>query len=471
MTWPRPSQVRTRLTLWYLFVLGASLGVFAASASFALVWQMRAQLKRHTVEDLETVEGLLYFRSDGLLQFNDEYHNHPESQFVQERYLEVLSLDGKILCRNDWLGSRTIGGLPFPGEGVVGYSERSARVSDGTPVILASHQQSLQGRTILIRVAYSEDRIWSGLKRFLGILLLSLPLTLISAAIGGYAMASRALNPITAMAQQAEQITPKRLHDRLTVGANDEVGNLSRVFNQMLSRIEQSFEQLHRFAADASHELRTPLASIRSMGEVALQKEATPDEYREIIGSILEEISRLTNLVESLLTLSRADAGQFQIKREVVSLADIVAEAASLVDVLIEEKNLKFTFETEKATAVRGDRLILRQAVVNILHNAVKFTPERGSISARIFRENSCFTLSVTDSGPGIPTEHLAKVFDRFYRIDSARTGSPKGAGLGLSIAQWAAKAHDGEIGHSPAPGGGCTFWIRIPVDSSISHA
>lgn len=467
MTWPRPKLVRTRLTLWYVFVLGALLVVFAAGASFVLVWQMRAQLKRQAVQDLETVEGLLYFNADGQLRLNEEYHNHPESKLVQDRLLEVLSIDGMILYRNDRLGMRTIGGSPFAGEGVGGYSERSVRASDGTPVILASRQHSLQGHPILMRLAYSQEPIWNRLTDFLMILLLALPLTLAAAGFAGYMMANRALDPIGQMAQRAEQVTAERLHDRLPVEGDDELGHLARVFNQMLSRIEQSFEQLRRFTADASHELRTPLASIRSVGEVGLQKDATPEEYRDTIGSMLEEINRLTNLVDSLLTLCRADAGQIPMKFEVFPVADIMEEAASLLDVLIEEKQLKFNFEGEKNALVRGDRLILRQAAVNILHNAVKFTPPGGSISARVCCEGSRVVLSITDNGPGIPTQHLTKVFDRFYRVDPARTGENKGVGLGLSIAQWAARAHDGEIGLSAAPEGGCTFWIRLPLVSS----
>ena len=467
MTWPRPKLVRTRLTLWYVFVLGALLVVFAASASFVLVWHMRAQLERQAVQDLETVEGLLYFSGDGQLRLNEEYHNHPESKLVQDRLLEVLSLDGMILYRNDRLGMRMIGGTPFTGEGVGGYSERSIHASDGTPVILASRQHLLQGYPILIRLAYSQKPIWNRLTHFLLILLLALPLTLAAAGFAGYMMANRALDPIGQMAQRAEQITTERLHDRLPVESNDELGHLARVFNQMLSRIEQSFEQLRRFTADASHELRTPLASIRSVGEVGLQKDASPEEYRDIIGSMLEEINRLTSLIDSLLTLSRADAGQIPMKLEVFPVAEIMEEAASLLDVLIEEKRLTFSFEGEKNALVRGDRLILRQAAVNILHNAVKFTPAGGSISARVRCEGSGILLSITDDGPGIPTEHLAKVFDRFYRVDASRSGENKGAGLGLSIAQWAARAHDGEIGLSTAPEGGCTFWIRLPLVSS----
>jgi heavy metal sensor kinase len=455
------------LTLWYALFLAAFFVLTVAGASFVIVRHMVTQLNRQAVQDLETVEGLLYFSGDGQLHLNEEYHNHPESKLVQDRLLEVLSLDGTILYRNDRLGNRTMGGALFTGEGVGGYSERSTRTSDGRPVILASRQHSLNGHTILIRLAYSQQPIWDHLKDFLMIVLLALPLTLTAAAIAGYVMADRALDPIGQMAQRAEQITTERLHDRLPVESNDELGHLARVFNQMLSRIEQSFEQLRRFTADASHELRTPLASIRSVGEVGLQKEATPEEYRDMIGSMLEEINRLTSLIDSLLTLSRADAGQIPMKLEVFPVAEIMEEAASLLDVLIEEKRLTFNFEGEKNALVRGDRLILRQAAVNILHNAVKFTPAGGSISARVRCEGSGILLSITDNGPGIPIEHLAKVFDRFYRVDASRSGENKGAGLGLSIAQWAARAHDGEIGLSTAPEGGCTFWIRLPLVSS----
>jgi heavy metal sensor kinase len=293
-----------------------------------------------------------------------------------------------------------------------------------------------------------------------------LPLALAVAAIAGYAMVDRALFAIKDMARRAEQITTERLQDRLPVESDDELGHLARVLNQMLSRIERSFEQLQRFTSDASHELRTPLASIRSLGEVGLQKDASPEEYRDIIGSMLEEINRLTNLIDSLLTLSRADAGQIPMKLEVFPLADIMEEASDLLGVLIEEKQLIFVSESDRNAIVRGDRLILRQAVINILHNAVKFTPAGGSISANISCGDSVAILSVTDSGPGIPAEDIAKVFDRFYRVDPGRSGEDKGAGLGLSIAKWAARAHDGEIGLLAAPGGGCTFWIRLPLVS-----
>jgi signal transduction histidine kinase len=233
----------------------------------------------------------------------------------------------------------------------------------------------------------------------------------------------------------------------------------------MLSRIEGSFEQLKRFTSDASHELRTPLAAIRSVGEVGLHKNASSEEYRDMIGSMLEEVNRLTNLVESLLTLSRADAGQLPLRYAIFTVMDLVRDAAGLLEVLIEEKKITFALTGDESLSVNGDRLFLRQAVINVLHNAVKFTPIGGEISLTVSRgDDGKAVLSITDNGPGIPTEHRMLVFDRFYRVDPARSGENKGAGLGLSIARWAVKSHEGEIALSNGPDGGCTFWIRLPT-------
>ncbi len=467
----RPKSVRMRLTLWYVLVLTCVIVVYVAGASLVLVWQMRAQINRQVIQDLETVEGLLYFTGDGKLHFSDDYHNHPESKLIQERMLEVLSPNGTILFKNKQLGDRTLGGALFAGEGVGGYSERSEQLSDGTRVVLASRAHTMQDRPILLRVAFSEEPIWARLKQMLVILLLALPLSLAAAAYAGYKMAGRVLDPIETLAQRAKQITSERLGERLPVeNEEDELGHLAHAFNEMLSRIEGSFEQLKRFTSDASHELRTPLAAIRSVGEVGLNKNATSEEYRDMIGSMLEEVNRLTNLVESLLTLSRADAGQLTLRYTVFPVMELMRDAVGLLEVLIEEKKLAFTLTGDESLFVRGDRLFLRQAVINVLHNAVKFTPVGGAISLSVSRDaDAKAVMTITDNGPGIPLEHWTLVFDRFYRVDSARAGENKGAGLGLSIARWAVQSHDGEIALTNAPGGGCTFWIRLPTSAQTS--
>jgi heavy metal sensor kinase len=465
-----PRQVRTRLTLWHVAMLAGVLAVYLGGVSLLLFWQAENILKRIAAEDLETLKGLLFVADDGQVGVREDYHHHTDWKQVQERMLEILGPDGSILYRNERLGNRSLGGPPFAGEGEKGYSGRTARMSDGTPVILISRRYGLQGLSILIRVGYSQDLIWDQLKQTLLVLLLASPLVLAGAAWAGYKIVGRTLGPVSQMAHRAEQINSERLNERLPVeNPQDELGHLAGVFNAMLSRIEQSFEQLRRFTSDASHELRTPLAAIRSIGEVRLQESASPEEYRDTIGSMLEEVNRLTYIVESLLTLSRADAGQIRIQVSVFPLVPLVREAAALLQVLIEDKHLKFTLAGDESLGAQADRLHVRQAIVNILHNAVKFTPSGGSISARVeCRGDSRVELSVTDTGPGIPAEHLSKVFERFYRIDESRTGrhmdNEMGAGLGLSVAQWAVQANNGEIGARSAQATGATFWIRLPA-------
>jgi heavy metal sensor kinase len=467
--WPfrHAQRIRTRLTIYYVRMLVGVLALYFAGVSLLLFWQASNVLKRLAAEDLETVKGLLYYNDDGHVDVREDYHHHSDWKQVQERLLEILALDGTILYRNQRLGDRTIGGPPFAGEGVHGYSGRTAKMSDGTAIIMISRQYDLGGQTILIRVGYSQDLIWSELRGTLLILILASPLILAATAYAVYATVGRALDPVSKMAHRAEQINSERLSERLPVESEEgELGHLAGVFNAMLSRIEQSFEQLKSFTADASHELRTPLAAIRSIGEVALQEPATPAEYRDTIGSMLEEVNRLTTIVESLLTLSRADAGQINLQVSVFPLAALVRETVALLEVLIDDKQLTFTLSGDESVGVQGDRLYIRQAVINVLHNAVKFTPPGGSISVRIQCDGeSRVELSISDTGPGIPPDQSSRVFERFVRLDEARTHANVGAGLGLSVARWAVQANDGEIGvTTSAVGSGCRFWIRLPA-------
>ncbi len=462
----RPKHVRTRLTLWYVFVLAGVLALsWAVTASF-LFLQMRGQLDNYAVQDIETVEGLLYFDASGHLKLREDYHNHPESKEVLERLVEVRSTSGTVLYRNARLGDQPLGGNLIPGEGEGGYSIRSARLVDGTTVRMASRRHTLDGRTIVIRLGYSEQPIWARFDELAVATLLAVPIVLALAGLGGYLLAKRALAPLEQMTSRAEEITSERLHERLPTGeVDDELGHLARVFNNLLARLEQSFEQLRRFTADASHELRTPLTSIRSVGEVALQKDGSREEYRDTIGSMLEEVNRLTTLVESLLTISRADAGRIQLHPTVFPAMDLAREAAGLFEVLVEEKGQRIVVEGDEGVDVRGDRVFLRQALVNIIHNAVKHSPVGGAISVGVHSEAAGKVLiEVADDGPGIAPEHSQRIFDRFYRADESRSREEGGAGLGLSIAQWAVRVHGGDIQLRAAQGAGCTFQICLPM-------
>lgn len=460
----RPTNLRSRLTLWFVSVL-AGLLILAWGGTFALLfWQLRGQLDHFSVQEIETVEGLMYFTLQGDLQLHEDYHNHPESKDVIDRFVEVLSPDGKVLYRNERLGDRVLGGAPLAAEGVGGYSVRSERLGDGTRVRMVSRIHSLDGRRLLIRLAHSEEPLWSRLNDVLIASMFVLPLILALAGFAGYGLVRRALGPIEQMARRAQEITPQRLHERLPNDhTNDELGQLAHVFNETLARLERAFEQLRRFTSDASHELRTPLAAIRSVGEVGLQKDGSRAEYRDIIGSMLEEVNRLTSLVDNLLTISRADAGSLQLQLAEVPVMQLAREAAALFEVLIEEKSLSLTLTGDESASVLGDRLFLRQALVNVLHNAVKYSPIAGVVSVRVQSSVDEVLVEIEDDGPGVPSEDREKIFDRFYRVDKARWRQSGGAGLGLAITKWVIEAHSGAIALGNATARGCLFRIQLP--------
>ncbi len=458
-------HVRTRLTFWYVSVLASVLVLsWALTASF-LFLQLRSQLDHYAIQDIETVEGLLYFDARGALNLREDYHNHPESKQVLERLLEVRSPQGALLYRNDRLAGQSLGGNLLFNEGKGGYSARSVRLADGTPVRMVSRLHTMSSQPLLLRLGYSEEPIRARLREFALASLLALPIVMALVGFGSYLLAKRALTPLEAMACRAEAITSDRLNERLPIGeAGDEMDHLAMVFNNLLARLEQSFEQLRRFTSDASHELRTPLASIRSVGEVALEKDGTRAQYRDTIGSMLEEVNRLTALVDNLLTIARADSGRIPLHPTIFSAVGLAREAAGLLDVLAEEKGQRITVQGDEQIKLNGDRVFLRQALVNIIHNAVKHSPEGGAIAVDVRSEpRGEVRLEVTDTGPGIEPEHSEKIFDRFYRADESRSREKGGAGLGLSIAQWAVRMHGGKIQLVTAPGAGCTFQMLLP--------
>ncbi len=457
--------IRVRLTAWYVAMLASILVIYAFGSSVLVWWDLCRELDRHGIQDIETVEGLLQFRPDGRLFFSENYHNHPESKLVLERYLEVLTPDGKVLLRNERLARRALGGSPLSSEGIGGYSPRWGRLTDGTKIRLFSRRHSIGQNPVLIRLAYREDAISTLSRQFLISLLATLPLTLLLAGFAGHLLARKALRPVDVMTQQAAAIDARNLNARLPVGrVDDEIAQLAKVFNTMLARIEQSFEQLRRFTSDASHELRTPLTVIRSVGEVALERDAGADTYRDVIGNMLEEAARLTLLTESLLTISRADSGQFPLQFSQFPALQLAEETGFLLAVLAEEKGQELSISGDPNAYISGDRLLVRQALVNILHNALRYTPSGGRVSVSVEHNGGKWVfMRVVDSGPGIPSDHAERVFDRFYRVDSARSTRDGGTGLGLAIAKWAIEAQHGALTLESTPGSGCTFSLKLP--------
>jgi len=440
MRWWRHRSIRVRLTLWYAAALSAALALYAGGVFAFLRHSLSGDLDRGLYDDREVAEQMLERTPAGAVGWRAEPEDDDDDDEVAAgRWLEVRSPEGTLL-----------------------YARPSGIPAD-VRVRRLSAPYSVDGLPVVIEVARSEEPLRRELHELLLILGAGLPLAVAIAGVGGLFLARRALAPLGRMADRARTITAERLGERLSVeNPGDELGQLAAVFNEAFSRLERSFEQLRRFTADASHELRTPLTAMRSVGEVGLREHRDAVAYREIIGSMLEETDRLGRLVEGLLTLSRADGGNVPLKRETVDLAELARDVAGHLGVLAEEKQQSLRVEALGPVATLVDRLVVRQALINLVDNAVKYTPSGGSVRIVVRNGGPGPTIEVVDSGPGIPPEHRDRVFDRFYRIDKARSRDLGGAGLGLSIALWAVEAHGGRIELESVEGQGSTFRITL---------
>ena len=446
----KPTNLRTRLTLWYVGVLALLLIVYA-TAVFAFQYAaLTRQLYHDEVQDVVTVEGLLFLDQNGSLQLRQNYYSRPQSHLLVDRLMEIRDLSDKVLYRSSTLHGMVLGGPLRLGEGDAGFDERVIKLQDGSHAFVVSHIHTLQGRTFVIRLGYDLGPLRERMYQFLLLLFIAIPLALALAALAGQAIARRALRPLEQMTTRAEQITARNLGDRLQVtDADDELGNMARVFNHLLERLEHAFQQLQRFTADASHELRTPLAAIRTISEVALEQQTNNEAYREALGNVLEESGRLNQTVDALLLLARAESTSLGGAEPVFLLRDLVTEVVTLLEVLGEERIVEITVEHPQAAAVEvhADRGLMRIALMNVLHNALKFSPEHGRITVNFAQLSaSCLRVAIQDEGPGIaPGEH-AKVFDRFFTSSVHATSTTSGVGLGLSIAKLIVERAGGDI-------------------------
>jgi heavy metal sensor kinase len=275
---------------------------------------------------------------------------------------------------------------------------------------------------------------------------------------------NRALSPVHNITEAAQEITLRDLRRRLpepTTG--DEIANLSVVLNKMIARLQESFDNVSRFTADASHELRTPLTIIRGELEALLQHSDLSGQIRSALGSLLEEVERLVAIVQRLFALSRLDAGEAQIERIEFNLAELAETTVEQMSLLADEKRISLRCKTTKTVRVRGDRTRLKQVIVNLLDNAIKYTPDGGAVELSVWSRNGTAFLEVKDTGPGIPESALPHVFERFYRADEVHSRDVEGAGLGLAIVRSITTAHGGDVSVSSEADSGCRITVQLP--------
>ncbi|TMB28957.1 MAG: HAMP domain-containing protein [Deltaproteobacteria bacterium] len=446
----RPRSIRARLTLWHAGILAAIVTAFSSAIFFFVRARLIDELDARLDREIAIIERT--YRDDpGELR-------EAESR-AGIKLFEVVE-DGALVYQTaDW-GQLQLDAAPAAAR------PRSAAMSWSPSEHQAYRIHTVPGPGHRISVAADESPLRDALRTLALVLALGIPSAIGLAIAGGAFLAGRVLAPIAAMGERARKITADRLSERLPVDdPHDEFGRLATIFNETLARLQDSFERLRRFTADASHELRTPLTALRSVGEVALHDSLDRAAYRDVIGSMLEEVQRLTTLVESLLLLTRAESGRLQVSNTVADLGSLTARAAEQLRVLAEEKQQLLLIEVPASLNARCDPALLRQAILNLVDNAIKYTPPGGEIHVGVRRLASAeAAIEVKDDGPGIAPLHRDRIFERFYRVDSARSRAGGGLGLGLALARLTVEAAGGRIEVESEEGHGSLFRILLPA-------
>lgn len=462
---PAFRSIRVRLTLWYVLLLAVILALFSAGVYVALRDSLNRNLNDTLETDAEVLEAAVEVNNGSPRLSTVTAPGHIEG----EQFARVFDTSGALTFDNALPSASPEVDQDAIGAALSGRTtRRSAQTSkEGLRVLTVPIRRD--GVVIgALEVGRTEHDIEETLRVLLIIIAIAYPLTLVVASAGGVFLAGRALKPIGDLTSVARQITAEDLSKRLDMKLpDDEVGRLAQTFNDMIARLDEAFRRQRQFTADASHELRTPLTAIKGQTEVALQRDRGPEDYREVLQAVNSEADRMIRLVGSLLTLARADSGQVPIAQERIDLGQLVSDAADQMRPAAAAKNIALDVRTGPAMPFASDEDLLLQLVLNLLDNAIKYTPAGGSITAAWAMEGGAAIIRVTDTGPGISAENLPRIFDRFYRIDQSRNQASGGSGLGLSISRWIAEAHGGTLTVESAPGRGSTFTARLPLTSS----
>src|SRR5437868_1394374 len=302
------------------------------------------------------------------------------------------------------------------------------------------------------------------LHSFVAALAWLIPSGVLLAAIASWFMAGKALQPVAALSKAAGDIAVTSLDRRLPVrGTNDELDQLAAEFNDTLARLEKAVGEMQQFTASISHELRTPLAVLRGEAEVALLEARSPEQYRRVLSSQLEEFEKLSRMINQLLTLARAESGEVAIAHDPVNISIMTRSLAEQLEPVAASKEVTLSWNCEPDVTLRGDASWIERIILNLADNAIRFTRPGGHVSMSVSRNGSNAILEVADDGIGIAAEAVPHIFERFYRADPSRANRADGAGLGLSLVKWAVDQHHGSVQVDSTPGRGTRFVVNIP--------
>lgn len=464
------NSVRIRLTFWYTGIFGLVLLLFAAA--LYVVFSQRAQHEQDRAlaaaldvcaaslaHEIEEHEG----KDMGERNFEGVLRTIHQASFPRQA-ISVFEGDRLVASKPGAAGTVSqppLSGPPFSTTAHLRFGVHRVRLE-------------IARAEYLFVVAEPLDHVQSEVREIAGILLFAVPLALGLAAAAGYVLARKSLAPVVAMSDQVDRITAGSLGERLSVvNRKDELGRLAATFNRLLGRLDEAFDQQRRFMADASHELRTPIAVSRTAAEVMLDgRDGGPAEYREVLAIIAKQMQRLSRVVNDMFLLARADSGEYTVHRRHFYLNDVVEEAITAARLLADAKRIRVTADAMPESPYEGDEDLVRQLLLILLDNAVKYTPENGAVEVAL---EPGYVITVSDTGGGVPEDAREKIFGRFVRVDKARSrsapGQSGGAGLGLAIARWIAGVHHGTVALRSSSGSGSVFAVELPWSEAGARA
>ena len=455
-----PRSLRYRLVLWYAAWLAAVFVVAGVLLDIGLRHYAEKNLGNNQVRRAERIAALL--RRAPLASGRDLAAAITEN-FAPEasgRFVRVSRGDGSVLYQSGAPGDRSFDAAAIaPPPRAVG--RRRERQDDGTDVVIAAVAVTPD---LLVETGESLAPALSEMRRLLVSLAIGFAVLGAVALGGSVVLLRRALRPVEEITGSAERISSRNLGERLPVPpSGDEFEHLSKALNRMIERLDHAFQHNRRFLADASHELRTPLTVLRGELEAMVRREDLAPDVRDTVGNLLDEVARLARLVENLFALSRLDAGEGHAEHARFDFAKLVATTSEQMCLLAEDKGLRLTCEAPAPVTVEGDPARIKQVVVNLLDNAIKYTPAGGAITLRWWTDEQGGHFSVTDTGPGISEEHLPRLTERFYRVDAGRARDAGGSGLGLAIVRHVLQRHGATLKVESVEGRGSTFSCHFP--------
>jgi len=462
-------SLKFQLLGWYALLLASGFGLLGVATYVALERSLTGAVMDSQLRRARQLVPLLLEQRQPL--GDQRLGEEIEARYApdrNDRFVRISREDGSVL----YLSAPPIdqsfdpASLPPPAWPSAAESSRKAPLLGGRQMLLTSHKvQAPEGMKYLIETGAPMDDVQADMRHWLTFLGVGLPVEMALALGGGYVLVKRALGPVDRIAASAERISSSNLSERLPVPqTGDELERLSVALNHMIQRLEEALQYSRRFVADASHELRTPLTILRGEIESFVQDPRLTADRREQLGSVLEEVEHLTHIVEGLFAMSRLDAGEAQSEWVRFDLAQLAAATADQMALLAEDKKIRLSCVANGGVWVEGDRSRLKQVVVNLLDNAIKYTPPEGAVSLAVKAVDGHAVLEVQDTGIGIPAEALPRIFERFFRVDRARSREQGGAGLGLSIVKSICAAHYGRVEATSTPDKGSHFRVELPL-------